>query len=481
MKKLAGLSLLFGVAACQDATSPRTSLAPRAPARSALAAAISNDYIVTFSQNDPDPEEQARALVAAHGGSLRFVYRAALKGFAVADLPDAAVTALQQNPRVARVERDGVATVDGVQSPVPSWGLDRIDALAGLSASYDYPNDGSGVTAYIIDTGINSGSSDFLGRLTLGPDYDDGGTPEDCNGHGTHVAGTVGGTVHGVAKNVSVVAVRVLNCQGTGSYAAVIAGVDWVAQNHPPLSVANMSLSGPGSASLNQAVAGAVAGGVVFTVAAGNRSDDACGYSPGSEPTAITVGATTSFDQWASYSNYGTCVDINAPGTAITSDWIGDANATATLNGTSMASPHVAGGAALYRSVNPSATPAQVAAALLGGATPGAISGVPPSTANRFLYVGFIASGTGGGGTQLDASFSPAACGGGFVCSFTANATGVSYAWSFTDGGSANTRTVSHTYPKKGGSYTVSLLVSDGSSSASSTQTVSCNPKKGCH
>jgi subtilisin family serine protease len=476
MRRVVVLSVVVATAACADATGPRPTAVPRAPTRAALSA-LRNEYIVTLADDERDPDGRARALTAAYGGTLTHVYRSALKGFAVAGLPDAAAAALEQNPRVLRVERDGPVSIDGSQTPTPSWGLDRIDVGSGLNNTYAYPNDGTGVTAYIIDTGVNTSSSDFTGRITLGPNFDDGTTSEDCHGHGTHVAGTLGGTLYGVAKKVSLVGLRVLNCAGNGSYAAVIAGVDWVTQNHAPLSVANLSISGSASASLNDAVAGAVASGVAVVVAAGNASGDACNFSPASEPTAITVGATDVFDMWAtSYSNFGPCIDIAAPGSGITSDWIGGPDATATLNGTSMATPHVAGAAALYRSANPTVTPAQVASALVGGSTLGALSGVPANTPNRLLYVGFI----GATAPPPDAGFAAPSCAGGFTCSFTANATGVTYSWSFSDGGSGNTKTIVHNYPKKGGSYLVTLAVSNGLSAASSTRTVTCQPKKGC-
>ena len=475
MRRLALLSLFIGVLGCRDAAAP-PAVGAHARVASSVNTVIPGSYIVAFRSDERDPVALARALTTANGGTVTHVYRTALQGFAVAGLSDLAANALRSNPRVALVEPNGVVTTAGIQSPAPSWGLDRIDAASGLSGSYSYPNDATGVTAYIIDTGANSTSSDFAGRLTLGPNYDDGTTSEDCNGHGTHVAGTLGGTVYGVAKNVSLVAIRVLNCLGNGSYDAVIAGLDWVAQNHAALSVANLSLSGGYSATLNQAIVGTVSTGVVVVAAAGNNSGDACVYSPGSEPSAITVGAIAQFDQWASYSNFGTCVDINAPGSSITSDWIGAPDATNTLNGTSMAAPHVAGAAAMYLSVNRSATPAQVATSLIGAATAGAISAIPSGTANRLLYVGFIASGS----IPPDASFSAAACSGGFTCSFTAKTAGLTYSWSFSDGGGGNTQTVMHTFPKKGGSYTVTLVASSGSLSASSAQTVSCNPKKGC-
>jgi subtilisin family serine protease len=474
MKKVV-LLLLVGAVGCHDATAPRgASLPPNAVSASA-AAAGTNGFIVTFVDDETDPGAQARALTTAHGGTIRFVYRTALKGFAVTNLSESAAAALERNPRVLRVEPDAVVSVGGTQSPVPSWGLDRIDALSGLNNSYTYPSTGAGATAYIIDTGINASSSDFGNRLVLGPDYVDGGTPDDCHGHGTHVAGTVGGTVYGVAKEVRVVAIRALDCAGNGSYANIIAGVDWVALNHDPVSVLNLSLSGPVSASLNQALATAVASNVVVVAAAGNKSSDACNYSPGAEPSAITVGATDIADNWAGYANFGPCVDVSAPGTSITSDWIGGPTAVNTITGTSMAAPHVAGAAALYRAANPTFNPAQVTTALIGGATV-AISGLPAGTPNRLLNIGFVTSTM----PPPDAGFSPASCSGGFVCTFTAAATGVTYLWTFSDGGTATTRTATHSYPKKGGNYSVTLLVSSGTTSASSTQTVSCHPKKGC-
>src|SRR5690349_9720491 len=271
MRKYAGLATaLIALAACQDATSPRPVALEPAKVNAAQSG-IQNDYIVVLRADESDPDGSANALVKAHGGSLKHVYRTALKGFAVAGLPDAAVEALQRNPKVARVERDGIVSIDvgggGTQSPTLSWGLDRIDATKGLDNSYTYPNDGSGVTAYIIDTGIYSGSSDFGTRIGVGVDEVDGGTPDDCHGHGTHVAGTIGGTKYGVAKAVTIVAVRVLDCTGYGTDSDVIAGIDWVAANATKPAVANMSLGGGLSPALNDAVTKAIAKGVVFAVA----------------------------------------------------------------------------------------------------------------------------------------------------------------------------------------------------------------------
>jgi subtilisin family serine protease len=479
---------LVALAACQDSTSPRS--AAELPARvNATQGVAPNDYIVVFRSDESDPDGQANALVKMHGGSLKHVYGAALKGFAVSGLPDAAVAALQRNPRVAFVERDGIMTANGagVEAPTPSWGLDRIDAASGLNSSYTYPNDGTGVTAYIVDTGIYSTNADFTNRILAGTDFVDGGAPDDCNGHGTHVAGTIGGTKYGVAKNVRVVAVRVLNCQGSGTTADVIAGINWVAANAIKPAVANMSLGGGFSQSLNAAVAGAVSKGVTFAVAAGNSAADACASSPSSEPSAITVGATTSADALASFSNYGTCVDINAPGVSITSDWLGGPTATNTISGTSMASPHVAGAAALYLAANPTATPADVVSALTSKATPSVLSGVGTGTPNKLLYIGFIGAGVLGdpspppSGGQAPVAGISKSCDV-WVCTFKSTSTGsiATYEWDF-GGGDVRTITTSlsqqKTYAARQ-SGSVTLTVSNSAGGTSATTSVVCNPKK---
>jgi subtilisin family serine protease len=480
---------LVALAACQDSTSPRATA--ELPTRGNAAQGVApNDYIVVFQSDESDPDGQANALVKAHGGSLTHVYRTALKGFAVSGLPDAAVQALQRNPRIARVERDGIVTADGsgVEAPTPSWGLDRIDAAGALNSSYAYPNDGTGVTAYIIDTGINPSHSDFTGRILTGTDFVDGGAPDDCNGHGTHVAGTVGGTKYGVAKNVRIVAVRVLNCQGSGSTSGVIAGIDWVAARTNRPAVANMSLGGAFWQALNDAVKGAVAQGITFAVAAGNSTADACGSSPSSEPSAITVGATTSSDAIASYSNYGPCVDINAPGSSITSDWTGTSTATNTISGTSMASPHVAGVAALYLAANPTASPADVVYALTSQATSNILTNIRTGTPNKLLYMGFIGAGVLGDpspppvGDPVPVASISKSCDV-WVCTFRSTSTGpiVSYNWDFGGGDVRSTTTPvqqTKTYTARQ-SGSVSLTVSN-SAGAGTTASVSvvCNPKK---
>jgi len=388
MRKYAVLAAVtLAVAACQDSTSP----APTAvvPDRvNAARTALQNDYIVTFRDDEADPEGQANGMVKAHGGSLKHVYRYALKGFAVANLPDGAVAALQRNPRVTRVERDGIVTIDDTEDPTPSWGLDRIDQHnLPLNNSYTYPNDGSGVTAYIIDTGIRFDHQEFGGRATTGYDaVTSGGTAADCNGHGTHVSGTVGGATYGVAKGVNLVAVRVLGCNGSGTTSGVIAGIDWVTAHHTANAVANMSLGGGASATLDDAVTRSINSGVTYAVAAGNDNANACNTSPARTPDALTVGATASNDARASFSNFGSVVDIFAPGSAILSAWNTSDTATNTISGTSMATPHVAGVVARFLQTNPGASPATARNAIVGAATLNRLSGIPTGTANRLLF-----------------------------------------------------------------------------------------------
>jgi len=310
----------------------------------------------------------------------------------VAQMSESEALELAADDAVAYVEQDQWAHTAEVQTDPPSWGLDRVDQDAlPLDAAYEYTQTGAGVEAFILDTGLNTTHSEFTGRVGEGYDFiDDDADPSDCHGHGTHVAGTIGGTTYGLAKDVTIRAVRVLDCQGSGSYSAIIGGIDWVAANATGPAVANMSLGGSFSQALNDAIAAAVESGVTFAVAAGNEGQDACDVSPASEPTAITVGATDDTDTQTSWSNYGECVDILAPGAGITSAWIDGDDAENTISGTSMATPHVAGVAALYLEANPDATPDEVATALTGGAVADAVTGTNGSP-NLLLNTAFLA------------------------------------------------------------------------------------------
>jgi subtilisin family serine protease len=370
------------------ATAGTAAAAP--PAGSAL-----GSYIVTLAPGTT--ASQVAGLASSRlGGRVGHVYTAAMNGFSV-QLPAAAADRLSTLPGVAHVEEDLPVEAAGIQDPAPSWGLDRIDqrTAVGSTGSFTYNADGTGVTAYIIDTGIQISNVDFAGRVVSGYDAVDGGTADDCNGHGTHVAGTVGGTKYGVAKGVTLVAVRVLDCRGSGSTSGVIAGVEWVTTNHTPLAVANMSLGGGLSPALDAAVRESIASGVTYAVAAGNGDSrgipqDACKSSPAGVDTALTVGATDKLDAPASFSNYGSCVDLFAPGVGITSDWYARKSSTATntISGTSMATPHVTGVAALYLQTFPDASTGDVSNAIKGAATAGAVkpSSRYPTTNNNLLF-----------------------------------------------------------------------------------------------
>ena len=400
MKSFALLTLAAAVlGACQDASSHRPPADERAAdlsVRARPAEPIPGQYIVVFRQNVRDVQTVAKALAGKHGGKLRHTYKAALKGMAV-ELSDSAAAALRQDPAVEYVEQNQVvhAIAEPIIQPGATAGLDRVDQrFLPLSGTYSYSTSGAGVRVYIIDTGINFEHSDFGGRAVLGIDavWPGATAGVDCNGHGTHVAGTVGGATYGVAKKVQLYAVRVLDCQGQGSLFSVLDGIDWVTANRVLPAVANMSLGGGYSPTLNQAVTNSIASGVTYVVAAGNNAADACSYSPSSVFPALVVGASDQSDVLASFSNTGYCVDLEAPGVNITSAWIGSAGATNSISGTSMASPHAAGAAALFLSTKPSAAPGEVAFALTNNATQGVLTSVPVGTKNQLLYTGFLNS-----------------------------------------------------------------------------------------
>jgi subtilisin family serine protease len=349
--------------------------------------AIAGEYIVVLNKGTKAADVRAATKAAqAVGARIEHRYTHALNGFS-ASLPDAALAALRHNPDVAWIEADQRVRLSDTQQNA-TWGLDRIDQRnLPLNGTYVYNTTGSGVKAYIIDTGIRLSHSQFGGRAIAGYDAVGGGV-NDCNGHGTHVAGTVGGSTYGVAKAVTLVAVRVLNCQGSGTNSQVIAGIDWVTGNHlaGQPAVANMSLGGGASSAIDNAVSNSINDGVTYAIAAGNDNANACNYSPARVAAAITVGATTSSDARASYSNYGTCLDIFAPGSSITSAWYTSDTATNTISGTSMATPHVAGVAALYLQGNPGAGPATVTSAIVNSATTGVVSSPGSGSPNRLLY-----------------------------------------------------------------------------------------------
>ncbi|QGV80572.1 S8 family peptidase [Streptomyces ficellus] len=353
-----------------------------APAKTA----VPNSWIVVLK----DGSTRAADL----GVTARHEYRSVLDGFSTT-LSTAEAGALAADPRVAYVEQNRVVRASATQ-PDATWGLDRIDQRdLPPSTTYSYDTTASNVHAYVIDTGIRTSHGEFGGRAVVGTDtVGDGRDGQDCQGHGTHVAGTVGGRTYGVAKGAKLVSVRVLDCNGSGTTAGVIAGVDWVTANAVRPAVANMSLGGGSDTSLDDAVRRSIGSGVSYTVAAGNGNflglpERACNTSPARVPEAITVGATDSADRRASFSNYGTCVDLFAPGVNVASAWSTGDTATKSISGTSMAAPHTAGTAALYLAEHPAASPAQVRDALVANATAGKVRNALTGSPDRLLYSRF--------------------------------------------------------------------------------------------
>jgi subtilisin family serine protease len=351
---------------------------------------IKNQYIVILNKDVGSSNEFAQGIAKQHGGKVLQTYDAVLKGFAIY-LPDVAgtafVEAMKKNPKVVSIENDTIMKVDATTQSNPDWGLDRIDQRnLPLDSAYSYLQTGSGTTAYIVDTGILSTHQQFSGRVLSGyTAISDGNGTSDCHGHGTHVAGTVGGSTYGVAKNVSLVPIRILGCDGSGASSNVIAGLDWILKNGKKPAVVNISLGGEANASLDSAVENLFNNGYVMVVAAGNSNTDACSSSPARVSKAITVAATDNTDTRASYSNYGSCVDIFAPGSQINSSWIGSNTATKVLNGTSMATPHVVGVVAEMLQSTPTATPQTISTNLLNQASSNVVKN-PSGSPNRLLY-----------------------------------------------------------------------------------------------
>ncbi|GIH73646.1 S8 family peptidase [Planobispora longispora] len=393
----AALALVLGTA--------QPSAADPAPEGAIAAAdspvAVADSYIVVLKGQftRADRERKAQDVAGAEGASVSAVYQRVLNGFAM-KATEAQARAVAARSDVAYVEQDQEFSLIGqpsrqrVAQAVASWGLDRIDQRnLPLDGNYTPPNSGSGVRAYIIDTGIRISHTDFGGRAQNGRDvYDDDNDVADCNGHGTHVAGTVGGGQYGVAKAVTLVGVRVFGCGSTTSTSIIIEGVDWVTANAVKPAVANMSLGGGASTALDTSVRNSINSGVVYALAAGNENTNACNRSPARVAEAITVGATTNTDARSSFSNYGTCLDLFAPGSSITSAWYNSDTASNTISGTSMASPHVAGAAALLLNASPSATPAQIRDTMVTAATTGVVTNPGTGSPNRLLFTG------GGGG-----------------------------------------------------------------------------------
>lgn len=351
---------------------------------------IKNQYIVILNKDAGPSKDFAQNIAKQHAGKVLQSYDTVLKGFAIY-LPDTAgaafIEAMKKNPHVLSVESDTIVNIDATTQSNPDWGLDRIDQKAlPLNSAYSYLQTGSGTTAYIVDTGILSSHQEFSGRVLSGyTAISDGNGTTDCNGHGTHVAGTVGGTTYGVAKNVNLVPIRILGCDGSGASSNVIAGLDWILKNGKKPAVVNMSLGGATSSSLDSAVENLYNNGYVMVVAAGNSNTDACTSSPARVSKAITVAATDNTDTRASYSNYGGCVDIFAPGSQINSSWIGSNTATKILNGTSMATPHVAGVVAEMLQSTPTASPQTISTNLLNQASSNVVKN-PSGSPNRLLY-----------------------------------------------------------------------------------------------
>ncbi|MBY8875545.1 S8 family serine peptidase [Micromonospora sp. PLK6-60] len=498
-------SVLVGIATLSMIAvgTPAMAAEPVGPIRAAGGPnAVADSYIVVLRDATLAPAkvaDTARQVTGRHGGAVARTWGAALRGFEVR-VDARAAARIAADPAVAYVEQNHTVSVAGTQTNPPSWGLDRIDQRnLPLNSSYTYPNTATNVRAYIIDTGIRTTHSDFGGRASWGTNTVDTNNT-DCNGHGTHVAGTVGGSAYGVAKGVRLVAVKVLNCSGSGTNAGVISGVDWVTANAVKPAVANMSLGGGANTSVDTAVRNSINSGVTYGLAAGNDSGaNACNTSPARTAEAITVGSTTNTDARSSFSNIGTCLDIFAPGSSITSAWNSSDTATNTISGTSMATPHVVGAAALVASANPSWTPQQVRDYLVNNATSNVVTNPGTGSPNKLLYV--VNDGTPPPTNDFSVSVSPTAgstVAGGSVTATVATATtngsaqsvsltasglpsGASASFNpatVTSGGSS-TMTVTTSTSTPAGTYTVTVTGTAASGTRTATYTLTVTSSGG--
>ncbi|WP_246121592.1 S8 family peptidase [Actinoallomurus bryophytorum] len=381
MKRFALLPLLaLPVIAGAPGAVDAAAATPTAPLVSAQGEAALGQYIVTVKSGGG---RRQHAMDAVPQGAVTHVFTKVVNGFS-AKLDATQLAHLRHDPNVLKVAQAATMHTMTTQTGA-DWGLDRLDAGSGLDQNYTYDHTGKGVTAYVIDTGIDTSNADFGGRASVGVDVT-GGDGKDCNGHGTHVAGTIGGTTYGVAKGVTIKAVRVLSCQGSGTDADVIAGMDWVARNAVKPAVANMSLGGSKSPTVDVAAKRLSGAGVFLAVAAGNNAGDACNGSPSGADGVLAVAADDRTDASAGFTNYGSCVKVYAPGVDIKSDWL--SGATRTVSGTSMATPHVVGVAALYKEANGDGSQATVTDWITSHAVKNAITGVPAGTPNLLLNTG---------------------------------------------------------------------------------------------